>query len=560
MKVSYSGLAIVPTKPASMNLIIEPGRIHAGDQVIELDAASSICIREAGQRQYNNQLYRIVGEGTASPSGWNGENLRGTAGMPYQRMVPGSLQVYSKDREKRYVPEVDYTQDSYWGSIRRHPQGEIGVGQELSIDYTVWLCRYDAIVLLENGTIQVVEGDSEAPESRELLLPEPPAVKTGFVLAHVFTGWGQSCIYGGGCLIAANSSTSSRSTKTLPVLAGRYEDMVERTYVVEVTAEEGDSQGQYQVRIGATGEDYGTNDIITMDTLRWTEPKRLPHDRKLPLLLQSAYRYPVSWGLELDFSQWGSDANLDLSGEYTVTAYPEMIFDRRPALNGIDPLDIIPLEQRSHLDGFREKIASGTPVRIAFFGASNANSGLWPGQVVRELRQAYPQTAISTSVLAYGGEEMRHGMHRFHREVLPVQPDLIVMEYFINDVCYGNPEETEQAARFILQSIQNAGIPCIVLTNNGANPLFSRNGSSSSFQKYHELYRGLASEYQMAFIGAYAYFSNLHLYGKYFLTELKGNMVNHPYGIIDRNWGVFDRVLSNAILKILGTSGGNDGQ
>lgn len=328
--------------------------------------------------------------------------------------------------------------------------------------------------------------------------------------------------------------------------------MVERNYVIEVTAAEGDSKEPYNVRIGATGDDYGTNERLTSDTLRWTESKQLPHDRNLPLLLQSAYRYPVSWGLELDFSPLRRDASVDLSGTYVVHAYPEMIFDRKEALGGSDPLESIPLEQRDALDGFREKAASGTPVRVAFFGASNARSGLWPSQVITGLRQAYPQTKISTSVVAYGGEEMRHGMHRFHNEVLPVAPDLIVLEYFINDVCYGNPEETERAARFILQSIQDAGIPCILLTNNGANPLFSRNGSSGSFGRYHDLYRDLAAEYQAAFVGGYAYFRKLHLYGKYFITEFKGNMVNHPYGLVDRNWGLFDRVLSSAILKIIG--------
>lgn len=191
MKLSYSGLAVVPATPASMKVIVEPGSIVTGDRVIELAEAYSVPIREAGQRQFIKQVYQIQGEGTASPSGWNGENIRGSGGMPYQRMVPGSLQVYSRDRKKRYMPEVDYIQDSYWGTIKRHPQGEIKAGEELSLDYAVWLCRYDAIVMLEDGTIQVVEGDSEAPESRELLLPEPPAVEAGFVLAHVFTGLSQ---------------------------------------------------------------------------------------------------------------------------------------------------------------------------------------------------------------------------------------------------------------------------------------------------------------------------------------------------------------------------------
>ncbi|MDG0812748.1 hypothetical protein [Cohnella rhizosphaerae] len=179
MKTTYTGLAVLPTTPASMNVIVEPGRIMTGSRVVELAEAATVCIRVAGQRRFNDQRYRIVGEGAASPSGWNGENIRGTAGMPYQRMVPGSLQVYARDRSKRYVPEADYTQDSYWGSIKRNPQGGIAIDEELSIDYAVWLCRYDAIVLLEDGTISVVEGDCDAPESRELLLPEPPKVERG---------------------------------------------------------------------------------------------------------------------------------------------------------------------------------------------------------------------------------------------------------------------------------------------------------------------------------------------------------------------------------------------
>ncbi|REE68111.1 hypothetical protein A8990_13840 [Paenibacillus taihuensis] len=563
MKPSCSGLAVVSTKPASMNVIVEPGWLNTGTRTIELREPVTIAIRKAGQRPYRNQIYRIQGEGAASPSGWNGEDIRGSGGMPYQRMVPGSLQVYSKDRRKRYLADTDYTHDSYWGSIKRHPQGEIEAGQELSLDYAVWLCRYDAIVLQDDGTIRVAEGDCEAPESRELLLPEPPCVSEGYVLAHVFTGWGQERVYGGGSFVSSVNqlARSTSVSSTVPRLIGRYEDMEEREYVVEVTVDEVENENEegsyprrtYYVRIAATGSDYGMNDRLTMDTLRWTERVPLPRDQNLPLLLQSAYRFPVNWGLELDFSpSWQVGGGRNLPGEYRVQAYPEMIFDRRAALSGSDPVSCIPLEQREHLNGFREKLASGdAQVRIALFGASNARSGLWPYHVIKSLRTSYPQTRISTSSITYGGEEMRHGRHRFHGEVLPGAPDLIIMEYFINDVCHGDPKETEQAARFILQSIQDEGTPCILLTNNGANPQFSRHASSANFQAYHDLYRRMAAEYGVAFVGGYSYFSKLHEYGKYFITELKGNMINHPYGYTDRNWGLFDPVFSDAILRMI---------
>lgn len=556
MKPSYSGLAVVSTKPASMNIIVEPGWLNTGTRLIELNEPVTVAIREAGQRSFRNQSYRIQGEGTASPSWWNGEDIRGSGGMPYQRMVPGSLQVFSKDRSRRYLAEADYTQDSYWGSIKRRPRGSIEAGEELSLDYAVWLCRYDAIVLQEDGTIKVVEGDSAAPESRELLLPEPPQVQKGHVLAHIFTGWGQNRVYGGGSYASADqpAGTSAASIpKAVPRLIGRYEDMEEREYVIEVSAaaNEDGSERAYYARVGATGADYGMDESLTLDTIRWTEAVHLPRDRNFPLLLQSAYRFPVSWGLELDFSAMWQEEGVDLSGSYKVHAYPEMIFDRRHALAGSDPLAVIPMEQREHLDGFRGKLTSGTPVRIAFFGASNARSGLWPYQVIKSLRDAYPQTTISTSSITYGGEEMRHGRHRFHDEVVPAVPDLIIIEYFINDVCHGKPDETEEAARFILQSIRDEGIPCMLLTNNGANPIFSKHASSANFQRYHDLYRSLAAEYRVAFVGGYAYFRNLHEYGKYYITELKGNMINHPYGFADRNWGLFDPVFTSAILRMI---------
>ncbi|MEX2459853.1 MAG: hypothetical protein WD469_00900 [Paenibacillaceae bacterium] len=95
----------------------------------------------------------------------------------------------------------------------------------------------------------------------------------------------------------------------------------------------------------------------------------------------------------------------------------------------------------------------------------------------------------------------------------------------------------------------DAGIACLIVTNNGMNRLFSIYGSKRNFFIFHEMYRRLAAEYEVSFVGGYVYFERLHHYGKYYLTELKGNMVNHPYGNEDITWGPFDQLLSNAILR-----------
>ncbi|NHN33475.1 hypothetical protein [Paenibacillus agricola] len=93
----YTGLRVIPTSPASMQVIVEPGSLSTGSKIITLSDPCQISIHPVGQRPYTKQVYQIKGLGMKSPWGWNGESIRGSGGSPYQRMVPGSLKVYSKD-------------------------------------------------------------------------------------------------------------------------------------------------------------------------------------------------------------------------------------------------------------------------------------------------------------------------------------------------------------------------------------------------------------------------------------------------------------------------------
>ncbi|CAI6082078.1 SGNH/GDSL hydrolase family protein [Cohnella sp. JJ-181] len=546
MNAQVSGLSVVSTVPASMAVVVRPGILAIADRVIEVPREAKLAIRPAGRRQYRDQVYKIRGEGTASPSWWNGEDIRGSGGVPYQRMVPGTLSVYSSDRETKYAPDADYTYDYHWGTVKRMPGGRIAEGETLSLDYAVWLCRYDAVVLHDDGTLAVVEGDVDAPDSRELLLPEPPFVREGFVLAHIFTGWGQSCVYGG------ESALSSMTTSAPPVmLRGRFEDMTRRTYYVEIEPNPG---GRPRIRIGASGEDYGTGLTLAQESLRWTTPRTFEWSEALPLVMETAYGFEVDWGLELAFThppRDGAEARL----KFTIEAIPEMILNRRTELAGASPSASIPLEQTGHLDAFRQALASGRAQRIAFFGESATRAGLWPYQVMSGLRAKYPDARLFSSNVAVGGEQSAMGIHRLEKEVLATAPDLVVLEYLINDACSGHVEaDIERTVRAILERILAYGAACMIVMANGVNPLFTKHGAKRNIRRIYALYRRLAAEYGVAFVGGFEYFDNLHRYGKYFVTELKGNMVNHTFGNEDIAWGPFDRVLGVAMLEaLLGT-------
>ncbi|MFD2329887.1 SGNH/GDSL hydrolase family protein [Cohnella sp. GCM10020058] len=543
MNAQVSGLSVYATAPASMAVIVQPGHLTLADRVVEVPGEVKLPIRPAGQRQYLDQVYKIRGEGTLSPSWWNGEDIRGSGGVPYQRMVPGTLAVYSADRGTKYTPDADYTYDYHWGTVKRIPGGRIADGETLSLDYSVWLCRYDAIVLRDDGTLAVVEGDVDAPDSRELLLPEPPIVREGFVLAHIFTGWGQSCVYGG------ESTLSRMSTSSPPVtLRGRYEDMARRTYFVEVEPTPG---GSPRIRMGATGEDYGTGRSMTRESLRWTTPRPFEWDEELPLVAESAYGFEVDWGLGLAF-QHSPSGGIDAPLQFVIEAIPEMIMDRRSVLAGATPASSIPLEQTGHLSDFRQAMAAGRPLRIAFYGESATRAGLWPYQVMEGLRTRYPDAKLFSSNVAVGGEQSVMGIHRLEKEVLAAAPDLVVLEYMINDACSGHSEaHIERTVRTILERILEYGAACMIVMVNGVNPLFTRHGSKRNIRRFYALYRRLAAEYNVTFVGGFEYFDHLHRFGKYFVTELKGNMVNHAFGNEDIGWGPFDRVLGEAMLDAM---------
>jgi hypothetical protein len=75
--------------------------------------------------------------------------------------------------------------------------------------------------------------------------------------------------------------------------------------------------------------------------------------------------------------------------------------------------------------------------------------------------------------------------------------------------------------------------------------------SSRNLLFHHELYRRLATEFGMAFVGVYKYYANLHLYGKYCIIELKGNMINHVFGFQNKTWAPYDLVFGKAILIMI---------
>ena len=107
------------------------------------------------------------------------------------------------------------------------------------------------------------------------------------------------------------------------------------------------------------------------------------------------------------------------------------------------PFQAVECTPRSGVGHVMDKIRSGSPVRIAYFGGSITEMDGWR-RLSREWLQArYPGCVFSEIPAAIGGTGSSLGVFRFGQDVLDKKPDLIFVEFATND----HEDQTEQIWR-----------------------------------------------------------------------------------------------------------------
>lgn len=132
---------------------------------------------------------------------------------------------------------------------------------------------------------------------------------------------------------------------------------------------------------------------------------------------------------------------------------------------------------RSRLNLVMEKAARQQPITIAFFGGSitwgaTASDPLrtsWRALVMQHFGRTFPNTPIKFVDAAIGGQPSRLGVFRMDRDVLPYRPDLVFIEFSIND---GDSPENDESYEGIIRKLrralpQTAIVPVVVGAANG---------------------------------------------------------------------------------------------
>jgi acyl-CoA thioesterase I len=134
-------------------------------------------------------------------------------------------------------------------------------------------------------------------------------------------------------------------------------------------------------------------------------------------------------------------------------------------------------EPKTYLAEFRlqaqKKWPENRTLNIVFHGHS-VPSGYFTGGEVRthdayphllhlNLKERYPRAVINVIVTAIGGENARRGAERFDADVLCHKPDVLLIDYSLNDRAIGL-EPARVAWQQMIDVAKSRGIPVILLT------------------------------------------------------------------------------------------------
>ena len=195
-------------------------------------------------------------------------------------------------------------------------------------------------------------------------------------------------------------------------------------------------------------------------------------------------------------------------------------------------------DKQTYLSEFRREMQAQWPenrtLNIVFHGHSVPSGYFktplvntlqaYPHQVLHSLKELYPYAVINVITTSIGGEHSEMGAKRFKHEVLNHHPDVLFIDYALNDRGLGL-ERSEKAWRRMVELALKQGIKVILMT---PTPDLSEDilEEANPLHQHAEMIRRLAAEYNVGLIDSYRIFENKARQGE--KMENYMSQVNHP--------------------------------
>jgi acyl-CoA thioesterase-1 len=194
-------------------------------------------------------------------------------------------------------------------------------------------------------------------------------------------------------------------------------------------------------------------------------------------------------------------------------------------------------ESGTYLDSLRHELAIKWPknrtINLVFHGHSvPAGYGdrhevntlqSYPNLMLKKLKERYPYAVINVIVTAIGGENSIKGQTRFESEVLVHKPDVLFIDYALNDR-FSDLDKVKEAWEKMIKAALKRNIPVILLTPSPDQRIDIKD-AANPLEPYINMIKSLAKDYMVGLADPNAQFKGVAEQGK--LKDVMAS-VNHP--------------------------------
>ena len=167
----------------------------------------------------------------------------------------------------------------------------------------------------------------------------------------------------------------------------------------------------------------------------------------------------------------------------------------------------------------------GHSVPAGYFKTPQVNTiEAYPNILLKKLKDIYPFAVINVIVTAIGGENSVQEAQRFERDVLNHKPDLILIDYGLNDRICGL-EKAYVAWNQMIKQAKDKGIKVILLTPSPDQSVNNADADNELKKQADQILK-IATENKIGLADSYQAFSFLYT-NKYQLSKYM-SQVNHP--------------------------------
>ncbi|WP_299664603.1 SGNH/GDSL hydrolase family protein [uncultured Polaribacter sp.] len=165
----------------------------------------------------------------------------------------------------------------------------------------------------------------------------------------------------------------------------------------------------------------------------------------------------------------------------------------------------------------RKKWPKNKTVNLVFHGHSVPTGYLtkgvvdrvnsYPFQTLKKINDHYPYSVVNAITTSIGGEQAEQGAKRFKKEVLTYKPNVIFIDYALNDRSMGLERAKVAWEKMIVEGLEY-GAKVILLT---PTPDLKEdiNSEESKLAKHSKQIRKLAKKYKVGLVDSYAIFKKL---------------------------------------------------